>query len=316
MDRERIGSTAAALRPRLPLLVALIALALAGVALAVTLGGDDERRLGIENVAAENGRGDGGPRGFGGRGGPGGPGGPAFGADVDPSELEAFRSCMEEQGVERPDRGERRDLTDEQREQLHAQREQALEACKGELPDEARQNLEAHQAFESCLEEQGVEKPSREERESLSDEQRQALHEQRRAAVLECADNLPEEAQQAIRQGEQFRSCLEENGARMLTPQQRRELSSEQREALRERQMQAFESCEDLAPEGGPRGFGGPGGHRGPGGPGFGRGGPGFGPGGPGLGPGPGGPSGSDSGQDGQQSPGALDGAGSDAAAA
>jgi len=96
------------------------------------------------------------------------------------------RACLQEQGVEKPERdenGERAEPTDEQREAFRA----AAEACGIELRRHPRLTDEQR----ACVQEQGVEKPERDEngeRVEPTDEQREAF----RAAAEACGIDLPD----------------------------------------------------------------------------------------------------------------------------
>ena len=100
------------------------------------------------------------------------------------------RACLEEQGVQKPERGENGERvrpTDEQREAFRA----AAEACDIELPLRRHRLTDEQRA---CLEEQGVEKPQRDEngeRVEPTDEQREAF----RAAAEACGIDLPDRPQ-------------------------------------------------------------------------------------------------------------------------
>jgi hypothetical protein len=102
---------------------------------------------------------------------------------------EEQRACLEEQGAQKPERnenGERAPLTEEQREALVA----AFEACDIEVPLRLRITEEQ----KACLEEQGIEKPQRDEngeRVRPTEEQREAF----RAAAEACGIDLPDRPQ-------------------------------------------------------------------------------------------------------------------------
>ena len=123
-----------------------------------------------------------------------------------PQLTDEQKSCLEEQGVEKPEPnadGERIEPTDEQRAAFRA----AAEACGIELPAPRHPRLTDEQ--KSCLEEQGVEKPEPNadgERVEPTEEQRAAF----RAAAEACGIELP--APRHPRLTDEQKSCLEEQG--------------------------------------------------------------------------------------------------------
>jgi len=100
------------------------------------------------------------------------------------------KSCLEEQGVVKPEPnadGERVRPTEEQREAFKA----AAEACGIELRGPRHNRLQLTDEQKSCLEDQGIEKPARDEdgkRVKPTDEQKAAFE----AAAAECGIELPE----------------------------------------------------------------------------------------------------------------------------
>jgi hypothetical protein len=118
--------------------------------------------------------------------------------DTRADRREELRACLEEHGVELPDRPregrDRRTLSEEERAELRA----ALEEC-GPVLGHRRPWLRhrARNALRDCFEEQGVEVPSRGDDgsvEPLTDEQRAALDQcreqwaERRAEIRACLD--------------------------------------------------------------------------------------------------------------------------------
>lgn len=125
-----------------------------------------------------------------------------FGGEV-PEELEAFKDCMADQGIERPERGELEDGEKPERpdpEEIDA----AYEECKSELTSEQQERFnerraameerkEAMDAFRTCMEGEGIELPDRESGErpdpaEKTDAEREAFME----AAGACKDKLPE----------------------------------------------------------------------------------------------------------------------------
>jgi hypothetical protein len=117
--------------------------------------------------------------------------------DTRAEHREELRACLEEHGVELPDRpGEGRDresLSDEERTELRA----ALDECGPIFGHRAPWlRHRARDALRDCFEEQGVDVPSRGDdgRLELTDEQRAALDDcreqwsERRADIRECID--------------------------------------------------------------------------------------------------------------------------------
>jgi hypothetical protein len=144
------------------------------------------------------------------------------------------RACLEQQGVQKPEpdeNGERVRPTEEQREAFRA----AAEACGIELPRKHRPRLTDEQR--ACLEEQGAQKPERDENGEpvpLTEEQREAA----RAAFEACGIEVP----LRLSITEEQRTCLEEQGVEK--PQRdengrRVRPTEEQREAFRA----AAEAC-------------------------------------------------------------------------
>ncbi len=105
------------------------------------------------------------------------------------------RTCLEEQGAQKPERdenGERVPLTEEQRQALVA----AFEACGIEVPH----RLTITEEQRACLEEQGIEKPQRDEngrRVRPTEEQREAFRAAAEACGIELPDNPPSDGDEA-----------------------------------------------------------------------------------------------------------------------
>ena len=114
----------------------------------------------------------------------------------------AFKACLEQQGVTLPTKpadGTRPELSDEQKQAMRA----AFEACSSlrptrpELSDEQKAQLQAQmQQYRACLEAQGLTRPerpapsadgTRPERPQISDEQKAQIE----AARTACADLAP-----------------------------------------------------------------------------------------------------------------------------
>src|SRR5690606_18919098 len=136
------------------------------------------------------------------------------------------RQCLEDQGLERPARGERPSA-----EQRQAFRD-AAEACGIELPvrrGPVRRFLrDLTEEQRQCLEDQGLDRPARGERPTA--EQRQAF----RDAAETCGIELP--AGRA-RLTEEQRQCLEDQG--LERPARGERPTAEQRQAFRD----AAEAC-------------------------------------------------------------------------
>ena len=115
----------------------------------------------------------------------GGPGGENLSAE-DREALERFHECMRGQ-IGEPGEGDPPDPA-QMREKFQA----AFDQCKGDLPEDLRQDFEQRQQqmeeFQSCMEEQGVEPPSPGDGDPPSEQDLEKL----RKAHEACADKLPE----------------------------------------------------------------------------------------------------------------------------
>jgi Spy/CpxP family protein refolding chaperone len=119
-------------------------------------------------------------------------------------QADAFKACLEQQGVTLPAKpadGSRPEFSDEQKAALHS----AFEACESQRPsrpalsDEQRAKLQAQmEQYRACLEAQGLTKPERPapsadgtppQRPQITDEQRAQI-EAARAACADVAPNL------------------------------------------------------------------------------------------------------------------------------